>query len=307
MENHSLPTIEWFYIPNDILMLVTTILAIGFSCLFILIIVLDKTCRTMPMFLVGNSCLSSLMFEFIVLHMSIFALNNDLNEIFIEDTLCIIRGYFGYVFAGILYYSFFIQSVHRYLTAVYPMHSFNESYKFIFVIVIISWLLGFIYPLVLLLTHGIVYNADNQICQLPMKFSFSMIYLTLFVFSLPMIGIGIIYFLLVRYVKQMNKRMASVNALARARNQLKMIQRIIILISILLIVGIPYLLLSVMSWFMSIPKYHFRIGCLFTNISMLCVKVALLQMTDPLKECLIKKLRRNANTIVPITVRTHTR
>ena len=307
MDNSSIHAIESFFIPLDIIWLITTIVSMIFSCLYIIIILFDKTCHTQQMLLLGNSCLSALLFEIIVLFMSIFTLTNDLRVIFIPDSLCIIWGYFGYVFASMLYYSFFIQAVYRYLTAVYPTRSFYESYKFILLMINTSWLVSFIFPLELILTHGIVYNAANQICQLVMNGSISLIYLALFIFTLPMMSIGFIYFLLVRYVKKMNERMATGNAIGRARNQLKMIRHILILVSVLLVVGIPYSSFAIMSFFTAPPKYSLRIGVLLTNLSLLCVQIILFQLTDPLKDSIMNRFKRNNNTVVALALQTRSR
>jgi hypothetical protein len=99
----------------------------------------------------------------------------------------------------------------------------------------------------------------------------------------------------------MSKRAAAVNTLSRAERELKMIVRIIRLISILLLLGMPYTIFIFMSFFNSAPKYSFRIAYIFADTSLALVIMLLFQNTDPVKTSLMKKINRPPNTIVAAT------
>jgi hypothetical protein len=58
VNNSISPTIEFWFISLDIFSIVCNILMIGLRIFFLLVIILDKTCHTVPMILVGNSCLA---------------------------------------------------------------------------------------------------------------------------------------------------------------------------------------------------------------------------------------------------------
>jgi uncharacterized membrane protein YphA (DoxX/SURF4 family) len=96
----------------------------------------------------------------------------------------------------------------------------------------------------------------------------------------------------------MSKRATAVNTFSRAQRELKMIGRIIRLISILLTLGIPYAIFIFMSFFNSEPKYSFRIGYLFIDASLVLVMIVLFQNTDPVKTSLMKKINWRSNAIV---------
>jgi hypothetical protein len=96
----------------------------------------------------------------------------------------------------------------------------------------------------------------------------------------------------------MSKRAAPGNTLSRAQRELKMIVRIIRLISILLFAGIPYTIFIFMSFFNSAPKYDFRIAFIFLDASLVLVMIALFQNTDPVMMFVMKKINRLPNTIV---------
>jgi hypothetical protein len=238
--NSTTTVVESWFIPLDILMIVCTTLTIILSIIFLCIIILDKTCHTVPMMLTANSCLSALIAGYVLLSLSISTFQNDLKQIYFEDSLCFLRAYFNYVSNVLFIHSFLTQSIYRYVTVVYPTHLFWQSAKFQLLVICIKWIFAFVYPFAFLFTGEIIYNVDNQICQIPLRLSFALIYSSLCIYIIPVSMITFIYFKLVRYVKQMSERATPTNSLSRAQRELKMVKRIVILINILVIIGFPY-------------------------------------------------------------------
>ncbi|CAF4326550.1 unnamed protein product, partial [Adineta steineri] len=81
----------------------------------------------------------------------------------------------------------------------------------------------------------------------------------------------------------MNTHVTPINTLLRARRELKMIRRTVILITIVVTVCFPYQLFFIMSLFNRKPKYNFRIAYVFGDISILCVIITVFIFTDRLK------------------------
>jgi hypothetical protein len=197
-----------------------------------------------------------------------------------------------------LTYSFLIQAIYRFVTIIYPTRLFWQSAKFQGFIICVTWILSLIYPLPYIFSGEIIYNVDNQICQTPLRLSFSTIYGALYVYIIPVSPIIFIYFKLVLYVHGMNKRIIPINILSRAKRELKMVKRTVILIIILITIGFPYALFVFMSFFHSAPKYHFRIAFLFIDVSLVLVMIALFQFTDPLKTSIMKRIKPQTNVVV---------
>jgi hypothetical protein len=61
MNNSITIVFESWLVPIDILMIINSSLVIGFATLFLFIIVYDRTYYTIPMMLIGNSCLAELL------------------------------------------------------------------------------------------------------------------------------------------------------------------------------------------------------------------------------------------------------
>ncbi len=139
-------------------------------------------------------------------------------------------------------------------------------------------------------------------CQIPFCLSFLTIFNACYVYVVPVGSIVLIYFRMVRYIKRMSKRVTPANALSRAQRELKMIVRIIRLISILLTIGLPYIVFMFMSFFNSAPKYYFRVAYIFGDVSLVFVMIALFVNTDPVKTSLMKKINWRPNAIVATVI-----
>jgi hypothetical protein len=278
-------------------MIISSILAIILSILFLSIILLDKTCHTIPMMLIANSCFAGFLLGCSGLSFSLFSFQNDFKQIHFQDSLCIIRAYFGYASCTIFNLSFFVQAMYRYVTVVYPRYLFWQSIKFQIFFICLTWIFGYIHLLVYLFTDDIIYNVDNQICQIPLRFSLSIIYGTFCVYINPVLLIVLIYLKLFRYVHKMSKHIIPVNILSRAQRELKMVQRIIILIIILVVLGFPYTVFIIISFFTTQSKYHYRIGFLFIDLSLVFVMIVLFQFTKPLKMAMMKRINRRLNRL----------
>ncbi len=302
INNLSTTTSETWFIPFDISMIVCLSLAIILGSLFLLIIILDKTCHTVPMMLIGNSCLGLVMFSGDVLIMTVITLKNDFKQIDHQGSSCIVLGYLGYVFCTIMNHSFLLQAIYRYVSVVYPTRLFWQSMKFQVLLVCITWIYSFIYPLVFIFTDAIAYNFDNQLCQIPLRISFALVFMILNIYLIPVSVIQLIYLKLVRYVKIMSQRVTTGNNLSRIQREIKMVRRIVIVVTILVVLCFPYTLFVFMSFFNDIPKYHFRIASAFIDTSLVLVLIALFQFTEPLKLSVLKKLHLRVVTVVPGTI-----
>jgi hypothetical protein len=297
--NATTTNTESWFIPLDIIRMVFNSVAITLCILCLFLIALDKKCHTVAMMITANSCLGASGCASALLSLCIFTFQNDLKQIYFPDSFCVIRAYFNWVSGSWFNYSFFIEAIYRYVIVIYPTCLFYQSARFQALIIGISWIFGFLYPLAFMFTDEIVYNVDNQICQLPFRLSFSVLYAAVCGYMIPVTGIGLIYLKLVRYVRQKSKQTTSVNIIYRAKRELKMVRRIVMLVAILLTLGIPYLIFMFMSFFTKPPKYHFRIAYFFVDSSLAFVMIALFQFNDTLKASLMKIINKKSNMVAP--------
>lgn len=279
----SLIAHESWFILSDIIMIMSSTLSIILSVIFLLIIIVDETCYTVPMMLVANTCLSGFVIGCSTLSLSAFTFQNDLKQIYYEDSLCTFRAYIGYSSCALFCFSFLLQATYRCIVVMHPTHLWYQSFRFQSLIICLTWIFCFVCVLPLLFTDEIEYSVDSQICQVVLRLSFATIYTALIIYIIPIWILIFVYFKLVRYVHEMRKRITPVNALTRAQQELKMVGRIATLVLILSIFGCPYIALTFMSYFTTPPKYHYRIAFTFLDVSLALVMIILFPFTDPLR------------------------
>ena len=278
--------IENWFIPMDVVMLISTSFVVFVSFISLLILIFTKTNRSILTLLICNSYLSELMFASVMFSMAKFSLLNDLKEIESKDSLCVYRGYLSYTFSAVRSHSYLLQSLYRYFHIKCPTHSFCQSAKKPILLIILSWILSIVHPFPFLFSNQIEYDATNQVCHMLFEKKFSIFY-TCFLSYLNPIGIIIfIYFKLVRYVQRMSQVVTPVNQLLRIKREFQMVRRIVMLIIVLVTLGLPYTIFFSMSFFTSPPKYHFRIAFFSVDLSLALVIIALFQFTDPISEFL---------------------
>jgi hypothetical protein len=298
--NTSVTTsVESWFIPFDIFSIICTIFVIGLAILYLLIIIFDKTCHTVPMMLIANSCLAELMCGSVIFAMNIFTVLNDLQQSHYQDSLCVSRGYFGLVSCAIQNYSFVLQAIYRYTIVIYPHSSFWKSMRTQLLFISLTWIIAFAYPFPFIFTGEYIYDADNQLCKIPLRLSFSVVFTAFCVYMMPVNVIMFIHSKLVRYVKEISNRATPANTLLRAQRELKMVRRIVLLTSFLVLFGLPYGFFAIMSFFTRPPKYHFRIVLVFIDTSLVFITIALFQFTDALRTSVKKILTRGLTVTVP--------
>ncbi|CAF1456716.1 unnamed protein product [Rotaria magnacalcarata] len=288
---------SWF-IPLDTIHIICYAFTIVVALLFLFIIIYDKLYTTVPMMLFTNSCISELFFATSLFAMATFRIRNDIRHVHFYDSFCIFMAYLGYVSVGVQNYSYLLQAIYRYILIVHPTRLFYQSIEFQLFLIGSSWIFCTIYPIVLWSTGQIKYIFDDGICQMPLELSFVTIFNAFYVYFIPMSSIILIYLRMVQYMRDMRKHVTTANRLFHAKRELRMIRRIVSLVFILVTLGLPYAIFIFMSFFDVAPKYHFRIAFTFICASLVLVMIALLEITEPLKNSLMSKLSRQQVNVI---------
>lgn len=300
MENSSSPIGETWFIPLDILRIICDTLALVLAVSYLCIIIVDQACRTIPVLLIGNTCLIALVLGSTLLGNAVFTFQIDLQLIEGQDSLCIFRAYLGFSSIAIFNYSFLLQGLYRYTTVVYAGRLFWQSYRNQIILICISWIFGGVFSIPTVFIEMAVYNRDNQICQVALHRSFTLLYLSGLLYFTPVTILIVIYTKLVLYVRGMNTRIVSANVISRARRELRMLHRIVAQVSTLLVIGFPYAIFILMSLFVLPPTYHFRIAYFFTDVSLASVMITILVLTDPLRAFMLKLVCKQTNAVIPV-------
>ncbi|CAF1018453.1 unnamed protein product [Rotaria sordida] len=296
--NATTPDVQSWFIPIDILNVIWCTISIILALIFLFVIISDKLYQKVAMILITNSCLAELLFGVDLLAVTIFTFHNDLKQIYFYNSLCLFIRYLGYMLVAIQNYSYLLQAIYRYILIVYPSRLFYQSIKFQTCLISLTWICCIIYPILLVFTGQIKYLTDDQIYEMPLELSFLTIFNACYIYIFPMQGIILIYLKMVRCVHEMSKHVISVNRLFHVQRELKMIRRIVLLLFIVVALDFPYQTFIIMSFFNAAPKYHFRIAFSFINVSLIFVLIAILEITEPLKTSLMKRIKRRPTNII---------
>ena len=296
----SISTESWF-IPTDILMVSCSSIAVLLSLFSLFIIIVDKTCHTVPMLLIANTCILDLIFGVDMVASSLFTLQNDLKQIYYQDSLCITRGIIGYITVFLQNYSFLCQAIYRYIRVIYSNQIYYQSMKFQSLVVFLQYILGFIYVIPVITIGNVHYHEYNQICQTSLNLSFIMIYNLLCIFAIPSSITIFIYYHLVRYVKQINRNSTAANQLNRAKQELTMLRRVVILNMGVTCINLPYATMVFIGYITTPPKYHFRIAYIGLDVSLAFIMLAVFKFTDQFQNFIKKTIfpLRRSNRIMP--------
>jgi len=288
LENSTIIHIESWFIPLDIIIIIIAALSIILGIIFLLIAATHRTCWTVPMLLSCDSCLEEITFSSILLLMATFSIQHDLQANIGDASYCKILGMISYAGATGQNYSFLLMALYRYIRVVYPTRLYWQSMRCQLSLVIVKWIFSFGVGLSMYLTDQIVYNINNQICQIPLSLSAVMIYETIILYMIPNAGIFGIYMQLTCYIRRISARTTVANNLFHARRELRLIQRTIVLSCTLITLGIPYITFMLISFVTTPPKYHFRIALVGIQIAVLIIIIMMYSFTQPIKNFIRK-------------------
>ncbi|CAF1348384.1 unnamed protein product [Adineta ricciae] len=282
--------VEWWLILIDVLMIISTVSASLLAIVFTIMVLMYRTCRTVSMMFSSNSCLAQILFGSTMAYIAVFSFENDRQQSAYQDSLCILRGYLGYVGCGLFFYSCALQTIYRYIVIVHPTRLSWQSARVQLITISVKWLYCFLTMFPWLLTGDITYSVVDQICLVPLRLSVPIVYNMLVLYVIPMSMIITIYMKLVHHMHKISTRATSAKTLFQIRRHFIVVCRIVIIVVILLILSIPYTVFNLMSFFTKPPKYHLRIAILVLDISQPLTMVIIFVSSQPVMD-IIKKWR----------------
>ncbi|CAF0721185.1 unnamed protein product [Adineta steineri] len=255
------------------------------------------------MLLVCNSSVAIILSSCVLLKMAIFTLQHDLNQSSEKNlSFCVILGFLLYATVSVQNYSYLLTAVYQYMSVVYSNKIMWRTIKIQWCLIIVIWIVCIIDILPVFVTGQITYNVNNQSCQVPLRLSLPLIYVAAIIYMIPNSGIVVVYIKLTQYVQQMSSRTISNNTIFHARRELRLLKRTFILSSTLIVLGLPYMIFNLISFFTTPPKYDLRIAYICIDISVLVVVIIGYCFTPNIGTIIRKILSRSA-PVEPMTIR----
>ena len=260
-------------------MVITSSIALLVSLLYLLIIAVTQG-RTMSVatLLSCNTFLAALVYSSAHFAIAVSMLKSDITvtngvRVQLHNSFCTSSAYFFYGGCGILYHSYVMQAVQRFSRVVLHDHRWLYERRIQFIFIILQWFICICATFIpLFLTNQIQYDVYLNMCIIPIRSSGWTMYYAVICYSIPLVMLAVCYYRLIQYILTVRSRVSacliSGSVIVAAQRQLALIQRVIVLVVILTLSGLPYCVFIGMGFFMEPPIYQFR-------ISFLCVDIAL--------------------------------
>jgi hypothetical protein len=270
---------RWLELVGSIGMVISTAIAMIISLIYLSVITLSQGRNlSTSSLLASNTFLAALTYSSAHFAIAISVLKSDIAVINgvrtnLYNPFCMTSAFVFYSGCALLYYSYVMEAVQRFVRVVlYDCRSLHKR-RIQLLFIVLQWvlcILGTSIPLSL--TNQLQYDIYNNMCIIPIRSSGWTMYYAIFCYSIPLVLISIFYQRLIQYILVARGRVSacliSGSVIVAAQRQLTLIKRVIILVSILLISGLPYSAFIITGFWTDPPIYQFR-------ISFLCVDIAL--------------------------------
>ncbi len=208
----------------------------SFICLIILIILIFRCfhMKDAHVLLCTNTYISILAYSLVSGSLYIDALRGDIQvtDEIKNITLCRIRGSIVLALFSAIFGAFCLQASFRLCRIVYRQHRALQKYHIQISFIIVEWLFSFTFVWLV----DIDYLPTEYYCSIPFHRLKPVILASFIAYGFPSTMIAIIYIRIVLYIRS---RRYSMTIQRRTRRDLAVIRRIVIIVSILWILGIP--------------------------------------------------------------------
>ncbi|CAF1117862.1 unnamed protein product [Adineta steineri] len=281
------------------------IFACFISCIVFLIIIYQlysnhiKREDKITVVLCGHIYLEILIYSLILISMNVRSILGDLYNQSFDSSWCIFSGYLATVLFSMLYMNFLNQAFYRLIRIVYPQNRRFQSLKFyiilpfIEIIVVTCILLCVFIPL-----NGVTYLPNDHFCYATFTNIPSILSGAFIAYICPFCCILLIYIHITRFIHHQGNIQTLVIKQRQSRDLL-IIRRILILVNLLLILGIPAMTLIFM--FIITGEEHpllARIANFPISVSEAGLSVVLLFCIPQLKNILLNL--RTTETVTPV-------
>ncbi|CAF1361117.1 unnamed protein product [Adineta ricciae] len=263
-------------------MLITTCVALIVSLIYILVITLPQHRKlSLSSLLASNTFLSAAVYSSAHFAIAISTLRGDIAVVNavrypLHNPFCMSSAFVFYCGCGLLYYSYVMEAVQRFARIVLYDYRWLYRRRIQLLLIVSQWIFCIVGTFVpLATTNQLRYDLHMNMCIIPIRSSGWTMYYAVFCYTIPLVLLATIYHRLIQYILTVRSRVSacliSGSAIITAQRQLSMIQRVIILVSILIISGLPYCAFIFIGFWTDPPEYQFR-------ISFLCVDIALVSV-----------------------------
>ncbi|CAF1430316.1 unnamed protein product [Adineta steineri] len=278
------------------------------SCIIFLIIIYHlyynhiKREDKITVVLCGHIYLTILIYSSILISMNIRSILGDLYNQSFDSSWCIFSGYLAIVVLGMLYWNFLNQAFYRFMRIMYSQNRWFQSVKLYIMLPIIEIIIISILLCVLIPLNGIIYSPNDYFCNISYMNIPSVLSAMPIVYVCPFCCLLFIYMHITRFIHQQGNIQTLIIKQRQSRDLL-VIQRILSIVNLLLILGIPSIVLIIMSLIRG--EEHpllARISYFPVSVSQMGLSIALLFSIPQLKNIVLNLNKTSKVTPVNRTI-----
>ncbi|CAF1084821.1 unnamed protein product [Adineta steineri] len=284
-----------FGITNWSLALISIII---FFFIFIIFaqIIREERASDVSIILVLNTCFASVLTSFAVVVMvssNIFS-----PFLLINPSFCNVFGLLYDIFECSIYYSYCLQAFYRLCRVIYYKKKILLSYDLYKVLVLVQWLVTIILILPTYFFKWYIHLPTEKYCLIPYTNIIGSIYLIIFLYSIPLFTIIMVYVLITRHIRSPN----IIRMQERQRNlrDLTVIKRIIICVLMLVVLRFPtiiFIIYGVVNGELFFLTY--AIVGFVTGICLILIGLITIITTNKIKKSIMNFFNYNTNQIHP--------
>ena len=244
---------ELFYSFNFFISIIISLIGLVFNLLIITIIINYRKCHTVNYFLIGDLCMSSIVYFILHITGCYYGIRDDWHS---HQPLCVFRAYCIVVSISAMTYSFSIQAISRLFFSVFYTHSSLLNWRAHQILILVKWLMSFALGIRLVcVDNSFELIEEHRMCGIRTNKLSVAPYSIGFVYVLPKSIAIVIYAIVFHQVRLSSMRVKSRNVtnittacitLTFVKKNLIIIRNMLIILNILICGGAPYLIL--MLW-----------------------------------------------------------
>ncbi|CAF0930992.1 unnamed protein product [Adineta steineri] len=264
-------------------------------CIFIQIIHEDKS-NDPSTLLILNTCFSAFLTSLIVIIM--ISSNLFYEFLLININICYICGLLYDTFECSIYYSFCLRAFYRLVRVFYFNRRIFSSYNLYKYLVLTQWLLTISLILPAYFFKWYIHLPTEKYCLIPYTNITGSIYLLIFLYSIPLVTITIIYILITHHIR--SPTIIRIQERRRNLRDLTVIKRIIICVLMLVTLRFPTIMFIIVGlingdlFFLTYPIVGF-----VTAICLILIGSSTILGTNKIKKNLLRYFNYPSTQIYP--------
>jgi hypothetical protein len=293
-----------FYTINFSVSIIASIIALIFAFLILLIVIINRHCRTIANLLTCNTSIATILYYLLNITSVTFSLRDDWAY---HQPACTFRAYCYTTLCAAICYSYSIQAISRLFFTVFFKHKCLQTWYIHWMMIITSWLISILMPIIpFFFEHGYGLEVEAHLCVPSTKIFFTSIFYVIIAFVIPLNIVTIIYTIIFYYVRQSTRRVIGFisntttmtittnNTILNVRREMKLMKNMSILISLLICGGTPYLILVLWHVILtqSPPESFHLLSTNFIPIFIALKMIALFCMCRKVKHSALQYLRK---------------